>query len=254
MMAGRSPSATTTTPVQLGISEFDASLEPMPYLERDSRRRTRNWSGALGLIGTLVLHALAMQALGLQFGAHKPRTAEPFGIFANQARSVVVPAEELVLITLQDTPTQRFDLQHQIASLAPKVKPFPISITSPDLLPVAKLGDPSDATDEASTKVSDEVDPSTRALMLERYLGQIRARVQQAWTQSRAPARDKTLSQTEIGDSPNDIFKCRVQIRQDARGNVLEVLLLKCEGAEEWRKSIVTAIYQASPLNAPPIP
>ena len=56
------------------------------------------------------------------------------------------------------------------------------------------------------------------------------------------------------GAIAGDIFRCVVQIRQDDKGNVQEVLLIDCNGTEAWRRSLVVAINQSSPLPAPPIP
>ncbi len=49
-------------------------------------------------------------------------------------------------------------------------------------------------------------------------------------------------------------FQCRVQIAQDASGNVHEILLPACDGSAAWQRSLVVAIQQSSPLPMPPDP
>jgi hypothetical protein len=228
-----------TDVTQVAISEFDASLtQPAPPHHRHGPS-VRNWSRAIGLAGTLCFHALVIQSLGLGLGAHRSRVPEARGLFANQMSSAVAPAEELVLIVLQEGAPHRLDLDQQIASNARKTKPAAISILSPDSLPVSELiGNPGA---QENTMTEETVDPAVRAMMLTRYLRQISARVERIWTQPESP----------LGANG---FKCRVQIRQDASGVVQEVLPVECPGSEEWRESLIAAIFQASPLNAPPIP
>jgi hypothetical protein len=89
--------------------------------------------------------------------------------------------------------------------------------------------------------------------MFGRYTGQIGARIDRAWEKPRTPVND--LMSGISGDVVEpDTFVFQVQIRQDNQGNVEEVLLLACNGTEAWRHSLVVAIYQASPLPAPPVP
>jgi hypothetical protein len=77
--------------------------------------------------------------------------------------------------------------------------------------------------------------------MYGRYVGQISSRIERAWMRPRTP----------IG-APS--FSCQVKILQDARGNVMEVTLVTCNGDSRWQLSLVQAIQSASPLPAPPDP
>lgn len=158
------------------------------------------------------------------------------------------PAEELVLLILPNAP-QRPDLTPEVASLAPKrIEPSLLSIVSPDPLLVSDIGSP-EAQENPALSNSD---PALQAVMLERYLGQISARVERLWVLPREVARD--AAELTAPASQENTFRCSVQIRQDDQGAVQEVLLEHCPGTPAWRQSLVTAIFQASPLNAPPIP
>jgi hypothetical protein len=91
--------------------------------------------------------------------------------------------------------------------------------------------------------------------MFGRYQGQISARIERAWIRPRTPVDDSKGNATALDNAQRETpFVCQVQIRQDPRGNVEEVLLLHCNGTEAWRHSLVVAINQSSPLPAPPIP
>jgi hypothetical protein len=100
----------------------------------------------------------------------------------------------------------------------------------------------------------DAGDPAVRALMFGRYTHQISARVERAWIRPRSPVDESGSDDGVPVNSAANEFKCRVRIRQDERGNVQEVLLIECNGTEAWRRSLVVAINQSSPLPAPPIP
>ena len=50
------------------------------------------------------------------------------------------------------------------------------------------------------------------------------------------------------------IFTCQVRIRQSLSGHIDEVQLLACNGSQAWQHSLLTAIFGASPLPAPPDP
>src|SRR5690606_37180118 len=80
-----------------------------------------------------------------------------------------------------------------------------------------------------------------RAVLFGRYIGQIQARIERAWIRPRSAA---------DGDS----FACRVRVLQDRRGNVIEVMLQRCNGDSDWQSSLVRAIERAAPLPAPPDP
>jgi TonB C terminal len=82
-------------------------------------------------------------------------------------------------------------------------------------------------------------DSGVSAQLFASYVAQISARIDRAWTQPRTP----------IGS-----FNCQVRIEQDTAGNVVEVLLERCNGSSVWQLSLVQAIQSASPLPAPADP
>jgi hypothetical protein len=72
-----------------------------------------------------------------------------------------------------------------------------------------------------------------------RYMGQITARIDRAWRRPR-------------GSLAREIFSCRVRIEQDSAGNVTVVTPEQCNPEVPWQRSLIEAIWTASPLPAPP--
>ena len=212
----------------------------------------------LGLAGTLSLHGLAIQSFILDSGSHKTRLLELQEVGATQVGSPTAPGGELILVTIVDAPKDDIGLAAQIATLALQLQTPAMVIASPDAL-LAVDDETSDQAPDNSTPVATAAgDPAVQAFMFGRYTSQISARIERAWTRPRSPV--DNLMQTATRDANgviatrDDTFRCLVQIRQDDRGNVQEVLLLKCNGTEAWRHSLIVAINQSSPLPTPPIP
>jgi hypothetical protein len=163
-------------------------------------------------------------------------------------------------VTIADVKKDDAGLAEQVASLGPQLEKSSISILSPDPLPAMTIDAAEDAPDDSAQVAAETGDPAVRALMFGRYTGQISARIERAWRRPRSPVNELAQAEPprvgiqEIASDIDEMFSCLVQIRQDARGNVEEVLLLKCNGTEDWRHSLVIAINQSSPLPAPPIP
>jgi len=218
----------------------------------------KSTSWVLGLAGTLSLHGLALESLILGSGNHKPRPPDIQGVSAMRVGLATIPAEELVLVTIADAAKEDAGLADQIASLAPQLQNTSIAILNPDALLAVDVDSADEAPSDSAPVAPAAGDPAVRALMFGRYTGQISARIERAWTRPLSPVNDPTQTATRdtngVIAAADEAFKCRVQIRQDARGNVQEVLLLKCNGTEVWRHSLVVAINQASPLPAPPTP
>ncbi len=238
------------------VSEFSASSDRVRG--NQNRRSARNWSRVIGLVGTLCLHGLALQSALLGSGNHRPHPPVLQGAGAARIDPAALPAEELVLVMIADVQKDDAGLAEQIASLGPQLKNLSIPIMIADPSAELAIGMTDNAPD-GSTQVAPEAgDPAVRALMFGRYTGQISARIERAWRRPRSPVTDAPVapprdSQT-VNAADSETFTCRVQIRQDSRGNVQEVLLIRCNGTEAWRHSLVVAIDQASPLPAPPIP
>jgi len=84
-------------------------------------------------------------------------------------------------------------------------------------------------------------DRSEYAMMAGRYIGQITARIERAWTRPRTPVTE-------------GLFACQARITQNNRGDVEQIRLRHCNGDQRWQHSLVSAIETASPLPAPPDP
>ena len=79
------------------------------------------------------------------------------------------------------------------------------------------------------------------AMADEIYKTEITARIERIW---RRPISSQNKAE--------NLFQCSAQLEQDEHGNVKEVLLPACGASIAWRKSLLAAIRQASPLPAPP--
>ena len=218
---------------------------------------TRNWSRVLGLAGTLSLHGLAVQSLVLASALHKPRAPELPGAGTNRL-DTVQPAEELVAVPVDNLHgSENSDLLRQIGSLAPDIKKPSISQLLPGLPPTIDLPAEEVTAESFSQASPDATDPAVRARMFGRYIAQISARIDRAWIRPRTPVNDAAHAarlsvDVETPSSQDESFTCQVQIRQDARGFVQEVLLRECNGSAAWRHSLVVAINQSSPFGLPP--
>jgi TonB-like protein len=123
-----------------------------------------------------------------------------------------------------------------LASRGVELPDLPVVVLSPDPTPAAQ-DDPQ--SEDGSPVASDH--QAQHALLYGRYLGQVQARIERAWTRPRS----------EIG-APQ--FSCRARIAQDRKGSVVDIRLDHCNGAPRWQQSLESAIRTASPLPAPPDP
>ena len=239
------------------VRELALAGAPQPAQRADRVPNARNLSPVAGMVGTIVLHALAVSSVIVGAGTHKPHREDPEGAGALRAASPVVPAEALVLITLADHAKPDADPLGGRASLGFRIEEIRVPLTPPPLSSMS-VDTADDSPVDAPEITANAGDPAERALMYGRYTGQISARIERAWMRPRSPV---TPPGSRVGSDgakttsdEDQRFRCEVQIRQDARGNVQEVLLLACNGTEKWRHSLIVAINQASPLPAPPIP
>lgn len=115
---------------------------------------------------------------------------------------------------------------------------LPLMVLSPDPLPAAEAAEMAEASASSSEPAADQ---TQHALLYGRYLGQVQARIERAWSRPR-------------GDIGAPTFSCRVRIEQDRLGNVVDIAVDHCNGTERWRQSLLTAVRTASPLPAPPDP
>jgi hypothetical protein len=247
-------SAAATDRTTLGTPRIDISnfefCAPTPHVLADKpTSHIKISSRILGVLGTVLVHGIALNYAGWGTAAHKVRPRETQGIGSVRVETHAPPSEELVLLNLALTQKGDSDLARSIASLIPPSIKLPIEVVSPEPL---TFGDDSDMG--GATNLADVGDPAVRALMAGHYRGQISARIERAWVRPRTPVKESIDEGASAKMAVEAPFSCQVQIRQDAQGNVEEVLLLSCDGTEAWRHSLIVAINQASPLPAPPIP
>ena len=188
----------------------------------------RHWGiPLLGVLASLLLHALLiMPALlgGTTSGDH-----------SSAGKLAEVPTMMLVFIEQSNpgaTPDHEMDYTTSLSSSPGAL----LSVAIPDLPPpppALVLGDSEDDQPESGGP--------GRTALVERYMGQIDARIQRAWVRPR----------TSIDSG---LFVCRVQIAQEQNGRVQEIEIAQCNGDIPWQTSLVHAIQSASPLLAPPDP
>lgn len=236
------------------VAEMWRDERPVAQTPRRHSRQPVWLNSALGLVGTLALHAFLFQTIVLGSRAHKTRPPEIQGAGATLLHSDAEASMTIVVVQMPGSMRRDEDLLEDIASLGAAPKDLPIALASPDPLPSIDIDSSDQSADKDSEAAHDSGDPAVRAALFGRYTGQIDARIQRAWRRPRSPI-TATVSlplQDKLGGTES--FKCLTKIIQDAQGYVQEVLLLKCNGTPEWQHSLVVAINQSSPLPAPPSP
>jgi hypothetical protein len=137
--------------------------------------------GVLGLIGTLLLHAIVLQSVLLGTRAHKVRPPDAQGPGATLIKSATEPAEALILIELQSVDMKDQALHEDLASAGAAPKNLVVTLLSSDALPHVDI--PPDSVDDTADTMAkvDSGDAAGRALLFGRYSGQIQARIERAW-------------------------------------------------------------------------
>jgi hypothetical protein len=218
------------------------------------KRQTRHYLSPtlIGILGTLLLHALLIQSLPFGSGTSKVKPPESQESANLLAKFKADTAESLALIRLPTTVnSQQPAIRNLITSLPDlskmKIK-SPVKVDPPAFLDIETLA--LSENDQASKSANDTSDGAEQTRLFGIYTGQIQARIDRVWRRPRTPVNEGTVSAAaaDAGDS----FQCEVQIVQDDRGNVREILLPRCNGSAAWQRSLVLAIRQASPLPAPP--
>jgi hypothetical protein len=222
---------------------------PLPLVP-ETRRAQRHFLSPtlIGILGTLLLHALFIQSVPWSSGpkVKPPETPESVD---SLSKSKAESAESLVLISLRTVAVSNQGAQNLVSSLPDlrkmKIK-SPVDVDPPTMLNIEALAL---SEDPVSKPTSGSGDGAEQIRLFGIYTGQIQARIDRVWRRPRTPVNDSdSQSRADAGDS----FQCEAQIVQDVRGNVQEIMLPRCNGSPAWQHSLIAAIRHASPLAAPP--
>ncbi len=201
----------------------------------------RRWGGvAAGVLFTLTLHLLVFSALLLGTSG---RPLKPIAIEGASASQSPSKASNVVtaLILMDEhgiTPDEPDPIPEVLDDPTPQ-SDHPLKLVGVSVPTPPEPSGSEEGRDEHAPTADAAGDETGRALMFGRYMGQIKARIERAWTY---PVAANTAS-----------FNCKVQIKQNRQGVVLEVMLVKCAEDSAWQKSLVQAIERASPLSSPPV-
>jgi hypothetical protein len=237
------------SPSKMDVADWQDSPPPVVVKKRAPRRFLP--PTLIGILGTVLLHVLAIQSV--PFGSRGPKAKPPEIQESTDAlsKSKTDSAESLVLIPLPTMAVSNQAAAQNLVSSLPDLTKMkiqsPVDADPPALLKMEALAL---NEDPASRPISSSVDGTEQARLLGIYTGQIQARIDRVWRRPRTPINESTA-----GKKPTDAdesFQCEAQIIQDVRGNVQEILLPRCNGSAAWQRSLVVAIQQASPLPAPP--
>jgi hypothetical protein len=240
--------ATTSTEIEIPSDRQHVRGRLLQFLQRRTAatRAQRRWagSGALGLALTVLLHVLLLSTF-IWGGEHQStrRDKNSEGAGASERASTADPGPTMIMINLTAVATEApvTDPLEEIASAGVAPKELMIQIASNNPLPAVPFTR-DEASPDDNAKTAEAVgNDAQRAMLLGMYMGQIKARIERAWSRPRA----------SIGAMQ---FNCQVQLVQSARGDVTEVSLRSCNGDTRWQLSLVAAIQSASPLPAPPDP
>jgi TonB C terminal len=231
------------------VDVVDWSATSRPIVARGAVQPRYASPTLIGVIGTLLIHALVVPSAFIGGRGSKPRLPESQAP-ANLQKSKGDSTESLVLITLPTTANSNQALAREISS--------PLNVKKIALIPVAQLEPPPLldmnilplGDEQAAQSPGDGVDGARQARLFGLYTGQIRARIERIWRRPRSPINGSVSDGSLV--AADESFQCQAQIVQDENGYVQEVLLPQCNGSPAWQRSLVTAIQQASPLPAPP--
>ena len=226
-------------------------------------RGSRGWGVRLGgVMGAVALHLLFLSALGLGASAGKPSRTRAGIADMQLARMDEGAVSAMLVIDLSVPSTNRSLSAPPWLAPIPKLEAIRVARLIPLSVPaLARPGDAGSQTQIAASAAA--VEGPERARLFGRYVNQIVARVERAWTRpdtapsgmanwsAPKPSRMTSRSTTPVHPAAPLLFKCRVQILQSRAGQVLEVTLLDCGSSPEWQQSLVNAIDAASPLPAP---
>jgi TonB C terminal len=233
---------------KMDVGDWQDSPPPVVVEKRAPRRFLS--PTVIGILGTLLLHALVIQSVPWGSGPKIKQPEIPESAEA-LAKAKSDPAESLVLILLRTTAVSNQGAAQNPVSSVPDLKTMktksPVDVDPPALLNIEALALSEDPVFNPTSSSGDSADV---ARLFGIYTGQIQARVDRVWRRPRTPINENASGKKRA--DADESFQCEAQIVQDAKGNVREILLPRCNGSAAWQRSLVLAIQQASPLPAPP--
>jgi hypothetical protein len=236
------------SPQKMDVIDWQDSPPPVVA---ESRRVRRFLSPTfIGIVGTLLLHALVIRSVPFGSMGPKPKPPETHEL-ANSFSKSAEHTDSLVLISLPTITNANQAVSESAISSLPDLSKIkiksPIRADPQQLLNVETL-----ALSEAlaSDPIASRTDGAEQARLFGIYTGQIQARIDRVWRRPRTPVNESAAD--EEPTDADESFLCQAQIIQDVRGNVQEILLPRCNGSPAWQRSLIAAIQHASPLPAPP--
>lgn len=208
------------------------------YSYRLERPRRKPGVIVVSAFMVLTFHSILLAPFFLTSASSHARVPARQGVGASASVSTTTPVMTLVIINTPDSSPNisSKSFERELASRGFASRNPLAAITSPDSAPAIRLPDTQLKQIPAVT-ADDAEDTTERAVQFGHYIGQIKTRIESAWSRPR----------TVIGA---DTFSCVARIEQDRRGTVLNVVLEQCNGDERWQVSLVRAIQSASPLPA----
>lgn len=203
----------------------------------------RVWISSAGALSTLALHGLLLGTILLGTAGRplsKPVPLTEGAAVASQNENATEFVSVLLFLTNHSITPPDWSPDESAYSLAGKAEQQNAEalIASLEAMQAPQLSGSEGGEDEASPTEEATGNGAGRAILFGRYMGQIKARIERAWSFPLVASSDR--------------FECRVQIKQDRRGEVQEVTLQQCGGDPAWQLSLVQAIQRASPLSGPP--
>lgn len=227
---------------------IDWQDSPQPIVPKVTTRRRFLPPTLIGILGTVLLHAIFIQTVS--FGGRIAKRSPPESQESALSKSTT-GEEGLVLISLPKLANASQTVDASVISSLPNLSRMkirtPISADPPKFLNIETLAL---SEDQASRLTTSGADGTELVRLFGIYTGQIQARIDRVWRRPRTPVNENRVAQKAI--DAVESFDCEAQIIQDPRGNVQEILLPRCNGSAAWQRSLVLAIQQSSPLPAPP--
>jgi hypothetical protein len=203
---------------------------------------SKPWSTwSLALLVTVFVHVFVVGSLTLGTGKRTSRPPENEG-FQAVSRDAAGMEPVSVLIFVPDKsihmPEEANESAYSPSEVSEQTAKNPMAIASTDGGVASTPPTLEDSDESATLSQITDGDGGEAALLFGRYMGQIKARIERAWSYPISPSRRT--------------FQCKAQIKQSKNGDVEEITLQRCDMDSQWQASLVKAIQGASPLSAPP--